>query len=249
MIYDVHDCLEFGVIVKGEIIRSYRDGDLNLGPGNVYYCGRWEPHTGEIIQAPCSLIVAVFEPDFISSRRFPEAPEVDLSVPFSHVSQTRPQCTGKHREQMLEWAERVQRCIPADTPRKTAYIGILLIEGLLLAYGDWTPPKDRAEPSRDRISPALEMIHSRKHSVNVMEAAQACGLSRSRFDLLFKELMGLTFSQYEMRRRLAGVAEALLKTEAPLKAIAQDWGFTDASHLHRRFIEYFGKTPNDYRRS
>lgn len=32
-----------------------------------------------------------------------------------------------------------------------------------------------------------------------------------------------------------------------LKAVASDWGFTDASHLHRCFMKHYGCPPAGYR--
>jgi len=42
-------------------------------------------------------------------------------------------------------------------------------------------------------------------------------------------------------------ASQLRATNDPVKAVARDWGFTDASHMHRNFVKHYGCTPNEYR--
>jgi AraC family transcriptional regulator len=79
-------------------------------------------------------------------------------------------------------------------------------------------------------------------------AARACALSRSQFDRLFVDIMGLPFGRFELRRRVHGAARRLLSSDAPLKAVAADWGFSSASHLTRRFADFYGCSPGEYRK-
>jgi AraC family transcriptional regulator len=99
-----------------------------------------------------------------------------------------------------------------------------------------------------QIMPALRLVHSRPvRRVSVAEAAAAANLSRAQFSLVFKRSMGLTFGEFRLRARLALVADRLLNTHLSTDAIAQETGFTDASHLHRSFQKRFGCTPAQYR--
>jgi AraC family transcriptional activator of tynA and feaB len=56
-----------------------------------------------------------------------------------------------------------------------------------------------------------------------------------------------TFSGVVMAKRIARVREELLAGEATVVALARRWGFTDASHLNRRFRSVFGVSPTEYR--
>jgi len=91
-------------------------------------------------------------------------------------------------------------------------------------------------------------VFSGKRPVSVTAAARNCGMGRSAFGTLFSRLMGISFPEFGLRYRLSGAAAQLARTDAPLKAVALDWGFTDASHLHRTFCRRYGCTPADYRK-
>ncbi len=79
------------------------------------------------------------------------------------------------------------------------------------------------------------------------DAARACGLRRSQFDLVFKEAMGMSFGRFVRRARLTVAAHLLLATDLSTAAIAVESGFADASHLHRTFVRHYGHTPGEYR--
>jgi transcriptional regulator GlxA family with amidase domain len=59
--------------------------------------------------------------------------------------------------------------------------------------------------------------------------------------------MGLTFGKFALRNRVAHAASVLLSTDLPLEAIAGEYGFGDASHLHHAFVKQYGCTPVQYR--
>jgi len=100
-----------------------------------------------------------------------------------------------------------------------------------------------------KITPAINLAFSSRALVTNLAAAKACGLSRDCFIRSFRSLMGVSFRQFAVRHRLSKAAEQLLKTDLPIKAIAHEWGFTDASHLHRLFTQHYGCTPQAYRTS
>ncbi len=42
-IYDIHYCLEPGIVIAGRMRRYYQDFQTDLNPGNIWFCGMWEP--------------------------------------------------------------------------------------------------------------------------------------------------------------------------------------------------------------
>jgi AraC-like DNA-binding protein len=71
----------------------------------------------------------------------------------------------------------------------------------------------------------------------------------SKYHLLrtFEREHGMTPHTYQVQLRLA-LAVALLAAGAPVSRAAYDAGFTDQSHLTRRFKEYVGLTPGAFAR-
>ena len=77
--------------------------------------------------------------------------------------------------------------------------------------------------------------------------AKLANLSVSYFVRAFKQSMGLTPHDYLMRRRVQLTIQLLSQTDMPLSEIAHAAGFFDQSHCSRRFRQYVGMSPRDYR--
>jgi AraC-like DNA-binding protein len=112
-------------------------------------------------------------------------------------------------------------------------------------------PSRRGDPTElSRLMPAIAMAsQDLKAKVGPREAAAACGLSPSRFHHLFRRTLGLSYGRFRLRARLAHAAHRLLTTDMPIEAIAEETGFVDASHLYRRFISQYGRSPGEYRKA
>lgn len=79
----------------------------------------------------------------------------------------------------------------------------------------------------------MRLIFDEKRLITTEEAASVCNLSVTNFRNQFKDLMGSTFSEFALQYRVRGAAAQLKNTNLTQEAIALNWGFTDASHLHK----------------
>jgi AraC-like DNA-binding protein len=131
-----------------------------------------------------------------------------------------------------------------------AWALVHLLEALLLLQQDWNGPATVGpplHPDHAAIGAAVDLILSSKGLIRSQDAARECGLSRNVFAQRFRHFTGLAFPEFCRRHRLRGAAEQLLQTTDPVKTVAQDWGFTDQSHLHRHFLLYYHRSPAQYR--
>ncbi len=129
-----------------------------------------------------------------------------------------------------------------------------LLRLLLALRREWDPPPSGlplgATPTSDlvRIMPALEALQTHpEHRLQLPQAAALCGLSSSRFNVLFRRAMGSSFGRYSQRTRLTFAAQRLLATDQSIEAVATELGFTDDSHLHHLFLKHYHVTPAVYR--
>ena len=245
--HNIPECLEFGVVLRGRVRLSFPAGEFVLDSGEAWFSPKGEPRTGEILDAPCSLLVLEMDPTLPESGRFPEAPNIDLAAPFNAQVRNRPRQDPKDRARLVEWARRTANALNGDGEVEAVRLRLLAYEGLLLACGSWQAPVRIAKSARERLTPALQMVQSQRGPVRTADAARACGIGRSRFDRLFQEFMHQTFGQFALLHRLGGAAADLRQTDLPLKAVAANWGFSDPSHFHRRFVQHYGQTPLTYR--
>jgi AraC family transcriptional regulator len=115
----------------------------------------------------------------------------------------------------------------------------------------YTRPPDQIELSGlggARLRRVLQHIEDNgAEPVANAELAALCGMSAAHFSREFRRAVGLPPHQYLMKLRLKRACAALLGGETRIVDIAQDCGFTDASHLSRAFMAQHGMSPTAYR--
>lgn len=88
--------------------------------------------------------------------------------------------------------------------------------------------------------------HLGRPGLSVEDVAAAHGISARTLGRLFSATND-TFGRVLAAKRLARVREELLTRDATVESLARRWGFTDSSHLNRRFRSTFGASPASYR--
>ncbi|HEX7056555.1 MAG TPA: response regulator [Bacilli bacterium] len=100
----------------------------------------------------------------------------------------------------------------------------------------------------DSIKAALEYIDRHlSEPFGMQDVADYVHLNASYFSVLFKDQMGITFSDYLTRRRLQRAKELLIQTRLPIAEIALNVGYHTAKYFNRIFKEYEGFSPGQYR--
>ena len=100
-----------------------------------------------------------------------------------------------------------------------------------------------------RIEAALELIRTNLGGVSASAIASHLGLSRSRFEHLFKAETGTTFRAYLRQTRLSTALQFLVNSRLRVKEISAQCGYASTSNLSREFKREFGVTPSEYRHS
>lgn len=230
--FDMHYELEMGIVLTGKMKRSYDGVDLELGPGEVWFCNMWEPHGFQITSTPCEVIVFEIFPPMIHHNLL----NYNWLDPFiSSVSQ-RPQSTIHDKNEVLAIATRVKLEL-GRSPKDIVRLQLLMFELIhLVSRGTNDKPTDKAPvniSSQHRIAPAMELVFRERRFIPLEEAAKACALSKNGFSQLFSKLMSTTFPKFALNYRIRGALHEHSHSGKKLEAIATDWGFTDASHLHK----------------
>jgi len=101
--------------------------------------------------------------------------------------------------------------------------------------------------SRMRLALQLMQAHSAEHLTVSLVAAQV-GLSRSRFEHLFRAEAGRRFKPALRQVRLSESQSLLARSELRIKEIAYRVGFRSASAFSRAFEELHGEPPSQWRR-
>ena len=251
-LFDMHYELEIGVVLRGRMRRFFKQGRLDCAPGDVWFCGMWEPHGWQVLKAPCEALVLVIRPPAIANLHFPQGPGIRWLAPFTLPLSQRPRVPRGGRAAVQALAARMRELAGARSAADRLRLWLTLVELLLLLIErqpSVAPAAETPPEAYSRITPAIELAFGTRTFVTNTEAAAACRMSRDRFIRRFRELMGVSFARFALRHRLARAAEQLLRSDDPIKAVATQWGFSDVSHFYRVFAQHYGCTPLRYRRA
>jgi AraC-like DNA-binding protein len=126
----------------------------------------------------------------------------------------------------------------------------LLVIGLLrhvLARDDLAPAGLLAGLADPRLRKALTRIHAAPAEAwTLATMAEAAGMSRSRFAAHFVAVVGRTPADYLAGWRI-GLAMVALRQGQPVKRVAQEVGYANASALARAFSARTGRSPLAWR--
>ena len=247
----IHAGLEVGIVLAGREEIRVGDSSLQGDPGDVWLCAVSEPHHYRVTVPNTMNLVLVFLPAFLGEEMLGEKPWLTL---FAVPPAKRPRVTTEAlRSLVLDIAADLRREVEERQEGWRSAVRLGLLRLLFHLSRGWQYPGSEGGGraylgNLRRIMPALMVIHE-KPSVPFSreEAARACGLGPSRFTMLFRETMGISFQTFRRRARIAFAANLLLTTNASVETIAEQAGFSDASHLHRAFVQEYGCTPGGYR--
>ncbi|GAB7531132.1 AraC family transcriptional regulator [Pseudomonas sp. 3A(2025)] len=83
---------------------------------------------------------------------------------------------------------------------------------------------------------------------NLKTLADQAGMSEFHFNRLFKRAVGMPPSQYQIKLRMDEARRLLRETQMTVVTVANEVGYSNASHFSRIFRKDSGFSPSDYRR-
>lgn len=235
--FDMHYELELGVVVEGRMVREYFGHKEEIGPGDIWLCNMWEPHGFEIVEAPCEVVVFVVDPKYGATSHFLNK---DISRAFMAPPSERPRTLSNSKQEMKGLAKKIQMQFSEDDDPDWAKL--YFFQTMLSLIEKWEPQSlMTGYGSRTSIQGALRLIFRERRLITTKEAASVCNMSVTKFTALFKDLMGSTFSDFALQYRIKGAASQLKNSDLTQAAVALNWGFTDASHLHKHLYHTVDK--------
>lgn len=244
--FDMHYAFELGLIKSGRMTRMYNDHVLQVGPGDVWLTGIWEPHGFDLLETPCEVFVFIISPGFLNRL---DTPYFNWTELFTLSAGHRPAAPQNRHADFLRIIDRLGTLAE---PFKQLWLKIYLCELLLYLYE--ALPQQKQAGVKDlymyqQLEPAIQLVFQSRMHIPVYEAARTCSMSRSSFDALFRTAMGISFPKFSLRFRLRSAADQIITGNDPLKAVADEWGFTDSSHFIKAFKEHYRMSPHEFRRN
>lgn len=105
------------------------------------------------------------------------------------------------------------------------------------------------ETSHSEINKALDYVRANIHEpISVKQLAEMVHMNASYFSQLFKEQMGISFSDYLTRQRLQLAKRLLLTTALSIQEIAEQTGYQTDRYFIRVFRAHEGISPAQFRK-
>jgi len=247
---DMHAELEIYIHLSGGMRRFWEGVAIDVKPGDVCFAGSFEPHGYQLLDVPAQGIVMEAAPDFLAKTVFPEYPGMNWMSLFTVPPAQRPRATPPMRARVLELCTRLMNYGQGDEPAARFHRRLALFELLLIFTTEDTPARGKQPHQAEtyaQLMPAITMAINSRQLIPNNKAAAACRMPRNSFILTFEKVMGVSSTKFVLRHRIEGACKAIALSDAPIKTIAEEWGFANISHLHRLFVAHYHCTPAEFR--
>lgn len=124
------------------------------------------------------------------------------------------------------------------------------VADLLFAVLDLDRRIAQSQSPTNRIRDAVAYIDAHvAERITIGDLSERAGLSRSRFQTLFREQVGMAPGDYVLRQKVEVAKGMILGGEMTITEIAYDLSFSSSQHFSSTFHSHAGMTPSEYARS
>lgn len=244
---DMHISPQILLILRGSMEMYYRNFKVVCRPGDFCLTGPWEPHRAILLPGKVRYMVVTLDLGLIGSVS--AFHDVDWIYPFLLPPEEHPHFnTRRERAMILRTARYLHQIEIQKIPGFRSYQW-LEIHRLLWHIQARVSNRKASFGALQKIYPAIVLARNEvMRLIPLDEAAELCGLSRSRFSDLFKQETGCSFGGFALQIRINAAAVALTESHqtASIKQVAADFGFSDVSHFYRSFHRVLGCTPLEF---
>ena len=130
-----------------------------------------------------------------------------------------------------------------------SYANLLTMTALHIIHKEGqTIPPIADSPANHLAMEAVKMVYQNYcKPITLGTVAKELFVSPQYLSKVFKNMVGVGFSQFLSELRLKHAAYLLTSTVRPITSICFECGFGNLSHFLRRFKQSFGVNPSDYR--
>ncbi len=252
-----HEVVEILYIEQGEFILERDMQPEELSEGDIAFINRTELHQLQAKAIPSIHHALVFDLRMLCSELVDLA-QGNLFVPLltgkcrfpAKISEGHPyyaRLLALYQEVKEECAHREDGWYLAVKSALFRIFALLERGGMLVRQSarEWTEGEYRVQ----EIKQVLQYIHEHAHEkIYLSELAGVAGMNEQYFCRFFKGMTGKTPVDYINGYRIERIAELLVKDDKKIIEICYENGFENFSYFIRKFKEYKGVTPKEYRK-
>jgi AraC-like DNA-binding protein len=239
----MHNELAIGMVESGVHTYYYRGATHRAFPGQIVCCNPGEVHTG----------YPVTEDGWTYRMFYIDMPTLHNAISQITGREYHPAFFGQTVIDDLSTAQQLRRLhitleqSNSSLERESRWI--MTLARLITRHIDDPVRLHPVGSEKEPIARAKNYIEGNyTDNISLDELAQVACLSPYHFLRVFRDTVGLPPHAYLTQVRVMR-AKQLLDSKLPIAQIATGTGFTDQSHLTRRFKQMLGITPGQYRNS
>lgn len=229
----------------GKNISYFTDGDLVLMGANLPHYGFTDRLTGSRSET-----VVQFKQDFLGQGFF-ELPEMNNVKRLMDLSKKGLVFSGQTKKEIgkrieaLAWVDHFERLIGLLQILKDLSFAreyeVLNADGVAVAV-------DAKE--NDRMNQIYNYIRDHfKEQISLEDISDQVHMTVPAFCRYFKKISRKTFTKFVNEYRIVHASKLLAETSMSVTDISFESGFNNFSHFNKRFKEFTGKSPSDYRKA
>lgn len=241
-----HSAVEIIMPVKGEVIYQLEDCTYNVQADEVLIVPPNCIH-GLSMNMGSARYLLLFEPDSIFSMRDMQLVEGMLQTPIYLTGQ--PELSSAIRSLLMQCVNCYDRREFMWNTMCYSYLMQLYVRLAQSNQAQDAPQRPEARRMEPEIvdSARLYIDQNFKRSISLEDVSAFTGFSKYYFSRVFKQQMGVSFSEYLRGKRLSMAEELLIHTRQSIQDIAVGAGFGSIATFNRVFRESRGCTPSRYR--
>lgn len=257
----IHDFVELSMVISGEGYHRTLNDLTACAPGDVYVINTGAPHAYFIKEKGDTLVVRnlIFDPSDILDAELsaPESPRYccglfreDPMISHIFLNPGFQEEVGRIMDRIEK--EQVRKELEWETSVKAHLLDILImcsrrIVEKIETANDKTVPKLRNR--QIALTVMCEVLERYSDPAMTLESiAETVFLSKSHLSYVFKQVTGLSFSEYVASVRLEEARRLLRETNMTNEQICCACGFRDVPSFYRFFRTHVGMTPFVYRK-
>ena len=131
-----------------------------------------------------------------------------------------------------------------------SYMGVSVFYRIFALLYPLLQKHEYEREQQQSIQPALEYIETHyREKIQIQTLSELCYVSQSRFEHLFKKIMGVSPITYKNNILIQHIQQALIFDKSlSIQTIADLYGFESTIYLCRLFKRLTGVTPSQYRK-
>lgn len=236
-----HTHYELQYILRGKGQHVINELAYPYEQGDVFILAPQDTHLF-LFQQRSAICIIKFNEAFLSDA----LEDTDFKGVFGQLSARNK--TAHHHKDIIHLMEMIIQQHREGTPNSQLVIRHALVLVLALAAGEGV--KDTAVRD-DKIQSILQYIDRHitdKPMLAIEKIADAFLISPAYFNQYFKRMTGSSYKKYVQAYALQLIAQQLTLQHKSLTQLADEFGYSDESHLSKAFKAHFNQSPSVFRK-